>query len=199
MRFTRNKIRIVGPPVLWVVLTILTGLTFFSWYQGASAPRISKVFYAGKRCIYITSFRGWLRAGRIEGFPNSSLNDPETWNWFRAMAMSPDPIGPSRRTLFGLARTWELTTVGGAYCWGFCMPHWLICGLFAAPSILFGALSLRSWGFLRFRPGHCPHCSYNLTGNVSGICPECGKPILKPKKYLQTLVSRTEEGEGRNE
>jgi len=20
----------------------------------------------------------------------------------------------------------------------------------------------------------CPKCSYNLTGNVSGICPECG-------------------------
>lgn len=21
---------------------------------------------------------------------------------------------------------------------------------------------------------HCPHCSYNLTGNTSGVCPECG-------------------------
>ena len=24
---------------------------------------------------------------------------------------------------------------------------------------------------------HCPKCDYNLTGNVSGICPECGTPI----------------------
>jgi len=23
----------------------------------------------------------------------------------------------------------------------------------------------------------CPKCRYNLTGNVSGVCPECGKPI----------------------
>lgn len=23
----------------------------------------------------------------------------------------------------------------------------------------------------------CPHCNYNLTGNVSGRCPECGTPI----------------------
>lgn len=23
----------------------------------------------------------------------------------------------------------------------------------------------------------CKHCGYNLTGNVSGICPECGTPI----------------------
>ena len=27
-------------------------------------------------------------------------------------------------------------------------------------------------------PGHCKGCRYNLTGNVSGICPECGMPIL---------------------
>jgi hypothetical protein len=25
------------------------------------------------------------------------------------------------------------------------------------------------------RPGHCPHCGYDLTGNVSGVCPECGQ------------------------
>jgi len=23
---------------------------------------------------------------------------------------------------------------------------------------------------------HCPHCNYDLTGNVSGTCPECGEP-----------------------
>jgi len=23
--------------------------------------------------------------------------------------------------------------------------------------------------------GHCGHCGYDLTGNVSGVCPECGK------------------------
>lgn len=26
-------------------------------------------------------------------------------------------------------------------------------------------------------PGHCPHCRYDLTGNESGKCPECGTPI----------------------
>ena len=24
------------------------------------------------------------------------------------------------------------------------------------------------------RPGTCPHCDYDLYGNVSGVCPECG-------------------------
>jgi len=27
--------------------------------------------------------------------------------------------------------------------------------------------------------GTCPICSYNLTGNTSGVCPECGTPIEK--------------------
>ena len=26
-------------------------------------------------------------------------------------------------------------------------------------------------------PNHCLHCCYNLTGNVSGRCPECGEAI----------------------
>jgi len=29
----------------------------------------------------------------------------------------------------------------------------------------------------RTPPGHCRNCDYDLTGNVSGICPECGQPI----------------------
>jgi len=29
----------------------------------------------------------------------------------------------------------------------------------------------------RIPPGHCQHCGYDLTGNISGQCSECGKPI----------------------
>ena len=29
----------------------------------------------------------------------------------------------------------------------------------------------------RLKPGVCPTCSYNLTGNISGTCPECGTPV----------------------
>ena len=26
-------------------------------------------------------------------------------------------------------------------------------------------------------PNHCEQCGYNLTGNVSGVCPECGEKV----------------------
>ena len=31
-----------------------------------------------------------------------------------------------------------------------------------------------------YPPGHCQSCEYNLTGNESGVCPECGIEIKKP-------------------
>ena len=32
------------------------------------------------------------------------------------------------------------------------------------------------WPWQRPRSSHCPACGYNLTGNTSGVCPECGTP-----------------------
>ncbi len=37
----------------------------------------------------------------------------------------------------------------------------------------------------RIQPGHCPKCGYNLTGNLSGRCPECG--TLTPAKTTNEM------------
>ena len=34
------------------------------------------------------------------------------------------------------------------------------------------------WRDHRHPPGHCKKCGYDLTGNVSGVCPECGNRIV---------------------
>ena len=38
--------------------------------------------------------------------------------------------------------------------------------------------TLLVWRFVpKFPRGHCQRCGYNLTGNVSGTCPECGRAL----------------------
>ena len=52
------------------------------------------------------------------------------------------------------------------------VPYW---SLVAATAALPAArLALRIRRRRRTAPGHCPACGYNLTGNTSGVCPECG-------------------------
>jgi hypothetical protein len=43
----------------------------------------------------------------------------------------------------------------------------------------------------RRQPEACRNCGYDLTGNVSGICPECGTPI--PEEVKATLRARASE------
>jgi hypothetical protein len=47
-----------------------------------------------------------------------------------------------------------------------------------APAALLPAARSAAWLWKRCRrrrrPGHCRRCGYDLTGNVSGVCPECG-------------------------
>ncbi|UCG16963.1 MAG: hypothetical protein JSV19_02800 [Phycisphaerales bacterium] len=51
------------------------------------------------------------------------------------------------------------------------IPLWMPLILFAIPTAIL-------WYRDRRPPtGHCQTCAYNLTGNVTGVCPECGETI----------------------
>jgi hypothetical protein len=43
-------------------------------------------------------------------------------------------------------------------------------------AILVGVIAHVLWRKYR-TPGRCTGCGYDLTGNISGICPECGLPV----------------------
>jgi len=55
----------------------------------------------------------------------------------------------------------------------FAVPDWFICLLIAA---LPATCALKG-GAGRVHPRQCLACGYDLTGNTSGVCPECGTPI----------------------
>ena len=82
------------------------------------------------------------------------------WHW----GVGASPLGPSWGIVDLSVPIWPLTTV---------LLAWGVPGFIPA--------------FLRFRKpksGHCTKCRYDLTGNVSHICPECGTQI-DPKEFAR--------------
>jgi hypothetical protein len=104
------------------------------------------------------SFSQWRHLAYDSGV--SSELEAAAWNYFRANA---------EWDIFGV----YLVTSAN-------QQHKLI----AIPTLFlaFGFLvPPAAWFFLtasqRRRADSCVICSYNLSGNISGICPECGRPI----------------------
>jgi hypothetical protein len=56
--------------------------------------------------------------------------------------------------------------------WSLVLPLWIPFVLIAIPTAALWWRDRR-----RIRPGCCRKCGYNLTGNVSGVCPECGEKV----------------------
>lgn len=69
---------------------------------------------------------------------------------------------------------WPLAVPLSSSCSFLIIPLWIPALLTAVPTAFFWWIDRH-----RFAAGHCQECGYNLTGNVSGRCPECGKLIIE--------------------
>ena len=100
----------------------------------------------------------------------------------------PSLRGPEFDTTFavnrlGFALHWPaptLATAGGlTYPSGYerwvVVPHWLLVVVLLVPPGWWAVARVRGWR--RRTAGLCRRCGYDLTGNVSGVCPECGTPV----------------------
>jgi hypothetical protein len=76
---------------------------------------------------------------------------------------------------FRLGVRWVMDEKGGRSD-GVSFPFWFPCVLFLVyPMIAFIRGPYRR--HRRRKKGHCLQCGYNLEGNVSGVCPECGERV----------------------
>jgi hypothetical protein len=86
------------------------------------------------------------------------------------------PVGEMSVWMPRFQREQNQTSSAGTYdgLW-LSFPHWMPACLFALSPALYarGIYRRRS----NMKRGLCPTCSYNLTGNTSGVCPECGNAI----------------------
>jgi hypothetical protein len=86
---------------------------------------------------------------------------------------------------FGHRPQWSITAEWGTLSivrdnagWVDVAVHWVLLPGLALPAAVVMRGRLRRWRERNrlARPGYCVACGYNLTANVSGVCPECGKP-----------------------
>ncbi len=73
-----------------------------------------------------------------------------------------EPVGATRGWL------WTKALAGERTCYASARIPLTLCGILAA---------LLWWRDRRPSRGHCPTCGYDLTGNVSGMCSECGAKV----------------------
>ena len=74
--------------------------------------------------------------------------------------------------------------VRGDFLWNLIIPYPLLTPALALPPLLW--LALRSRGLIarrrRCRLGLCLRCGYDLSGNTSGKCSECGEPVPQERR-----------------
>ncbi|UCG16466.1 MAG: hypothetical protein JSV19_00205 [Phycisphaerales bacterium] len=163
---------------LIVILTTLAVATVLLWWghSGGDKP-LKKVEWSGEnRSLYLATNRGGLYVNYL-AYTVSAVSPKETW-----IIDSPQdwPI-PARVRLLSKYSTSdrrghpELRSLHHVFFGSPVGNVWFLTVLFSIyPAIAFIRRPLRR--YRRRRKGLCAKCGYNLTGNVSGICPECGEP-----------------------
>jgi hypothetical protein len=94
----------------------------------------------------------------------------------------------------GLLQWWEILPEHGESVFGF----YFMQANTTVPSALVLTVTLALWFRVwrrRVRAGHCRCCGYDLTGNVSGVCPECGNgvpPEFRSRRFSGADASLSE-------
>lgn len=92
---------------------------------------------------------------------------PRSWTTFVELPTHPPIISWEKidwwpRNWWSRTGRWEAIRV----------PLWMVYSAALTPT-----LSL-FWRYRRLPSGFCQNCSYDLTGNISGVCPECGVAVV---------------------
>jgi len=82
---------------------------------------------------------------------------------------------------------WFLEVDKWGNLWSISLPLWIPFLLVATPAAILW------WRDRRFPPGHCQHCGYDLTGNTSGTCPECGS-LIRIREQQSDIAAMSEGG-----
>jgi len=199
--FCASEIPTLGRPFLplHVLLAVISGVV--GWFEGSRAtPVQSKRRIVSKRFALVASvlvgvvclMSTLLTITWTSGDRNHQLGLSEGV-LFISWSVVPDLLGSWQPVQSGWvcsANTstepfWDYGIVQDSPLSWVAIPIW-------GPIILAAVPTIWLWSMARKRtpPGHCLGCGYNLTGNVSGVCPECGTPI--PAETMKKVTNESE-------
>ncbi len=135
------------------------------WYFNWNARR--QIFILGGIC------RLEFHARSQAEFDSRTRSWPKSVPKPKAVTIAAVPPASSATHQFGFrlplahTRYWKN---GAFYSWAVQIPLWIPLLLSAIPTAWMWHHDRR-----RILPGHCSRCGYDLTGNTSGTCSECGE------------------------
>jgi len=167
------------------------------WVRGTNSADALHVYSCGllpdriaERDWEFVSASGGFRLGwkdREVSVPDGLLTWRQRIQWGRAGDEPSYPIAePLKTEDKGSVHTWhgfeaqsrmshEFDRLAVAHEASMTFPDWCpLAALGLFPAVWLGRSVLRSRYRRRRRRGHCTACGYNLKGNTSGVCPECG-------------------------
>jgi len=157
--------------LLSLLLCVATvGLWIWSCYRGDSVE-----YFRGNQWFYLESAGGrlriewrshwaWASNYFFEAHSWEVYTDPLVWRGL-AKGETPSAFDFSYRSAH--SQTFLALMI----------PTWLLALLTGLP----GCMGSRAFWKRRRKAGVCRGCGYNLTGNVSGVCPECGEKVITVK------------------
>ena len=120
------------------------------------------------KSVSITFFDHWWAFAYQRGYAWVRVNHPATG--------APNfPVGPKFQFIKHEAVFFDTILIKEPPLYSFTVgaPLWAIVGAILVFPAVVGARRYTH----RIEVGHCPECRYDLTGNTSGVCPECGSRI----------------------
>jgi len=175
--------------VLIVLLSVAAISTAALGWTGYRSPIFRQVSVGDRFHFYICAADGLLRFYTFEAEEPMYLRERGFSRYISVHRRSDDAMiirfiheRPGLIPAFAIITDRHSSRLGTnlptVYMRGVRMPVTLPTALLLVyPILVLGRIRIRRH---RLKPGHCPTCAYNLRGNTSGICSECGATVRCP-------------------
>jgi hypothetical protein len=168
----------VGTGVAWICSYCLSISLPYAYVGGTVQPRVQP---GVRRSVDVGN--GRLRVTISSGGADVGYFGPRwqgsRWQPFATYPAFVDPTTRRHASIPFLGGWQKLTGAPGTSWYSFHIRLWcpfVLSAIYLTIAFIRGPA--RRWR--RRRNGWCVACGYDLTGNISGICPECGTEIRKP-------------------